>query len=376
VRIVSLVPAATEIVCALGLGDQLVGVTHDCDHPDYVRDVPRITGSTIPADATSGEIDALVRAAGARGESTFHLDGDALREVRPDLVLGQTICRVCALTLEQLPPGLPARPTAVPLTAETLDGVFDDIRRVAAALGVHERGDSLVADLRRRIDAVARRIAASERPRVACLEWVDPLFNGGHWVPEQVWAAGGRDVLGRPGERSRVVDWAEVREAAPDILVVMPCGFRAERALREALLLAERPGWEGVPAVRDGRVFAADGAAYFSRPGPRLVDGVEILAALFHPSRFPAPDPAAAVRVQSATLDPEGAAIAVAAATVAAHPDLARGVVVGRPKAWGSIAAKAIVAYRERARRALGERERRRIWDELWREIHRRIPTG
>ena len=297
VRIASLVPAGTEIVCALGAGDRLVAVTHDCDHPDFVRGLPRLTRTTIPEGASSGDIDGLVRSAGERGESTFHLDGDALRAARPDVIIGQTICRVCAVTFERLPASLPVPPTIVPLEAISLEGVFADVHRVGAALGLRERAEDLAAGLRTRIAAVGRAVEGVPRPRVICLEWTHPLFQGGHWVPEQVHAAGGEDVLGSPGARSRELAWDEVIAADPDVLVVMPCGFGAERAMTEARALATRPGWDTLGAVRGGRVYAADGSAYFSRPGPRVVDGIEILAGLLHPGRIPVPAAAAARRV-------------------------------------------------------------------------------
>lgn len=284
VRIVSLVPAATEIACALGASRELVAVTHDDDFPPEVRRLPRVTRSTIPGETTSGAIDALVRAAGERGESTFHLDAEVLRDARPEVILGQTLCAVCAVTLEQLPPALEASPTVVPLDAGSLEGIFADIRRVARALGRAERAQELIASLRGRLAAVERAVAGRPRPRVACLEWVDPLMNGGHWVPEQVALAGGLDVLGVTGARSRVIGWEELVASAPDVLVLMPCGFDARRALADVPLLAERPAWRELPAVRTGRVFAVDGAAYFSRPGPRVVDGVEVLAAILHPA--------------------------------------------------------------------------------------------
>jgi len=294
-RIVSLVPAATEIAAALGLADQLVAVTHDCDFPPDVRSLPRLTSSTIPAGSTSREIDTAVRSAGERGESTFHLDATALREARPDVILGQTICRVCAVTLDQLPSALARPPRVIPLDGEDLDGVLSDIRHVADGLGIGERGRDVEDGLRARLAAVADRVAGAPPPAVAVLEWLDPPFNGGHWVPDQVKVAGGRDVLGRSGERSRVVSWDEVASARPDVLVAALCGFGVRRALDDLALVRARPSWDRIPAVEHRRVYAADGSAYFSRPGPRLVDGVEILAALFHPALFEAPDAAAAV---------------------------------------------------------------------------------
>ncbi|MGI8878477.1 MAG: ABC transporter substrate-binding protein [Candidatus Limnocylindria bacterium] len=296
-RIASLVPAGTEIVCALGARDQLVAVTHDCDHPEDVRALPRLTRTTVPRGASSSEIDGLVRSAGERGESTFHLDGDAMRAARPDIIVGQTICRVCAITFEQLPASLSAAPVVVPLVATSLEGVFADIRGVGAALGLDGRAERVVAGLRARIAAIGHALEGAPRPRVVCLEWTEPLFQGGHWVPEQVDAAGGTDLLGVAGERSRELAWDDVVAADPDVVVVMPCGFGAKRAIDETATLAAQPGWQDLAAVRAGRVYAVDGAAYFSRPGPRVVDGIEVLAGLFHPSRVPAPLAAAATRV-------------------------------------------------------------------------------
>jgi iron complex transport system substrate-binding protein len=294
-RIVSLVPAGTEIAAALGFEDQLVAVTHDCDFPPSIRALPRLTGSTIPAEASSREIDNLVRTAGEKGESTFHVDPRAIRVARPDVILGQTICRVCAVTLDQLPADLGSTPRTIPLTGESIEGVFADIQRVADGLGVSERGERVIGALRARLKAVADRVAGLPRPRVACLEWLDPPFNGGHWVPDQVAIAGGRDVLGRAGERSRVVTWDEVAEARPEVLVAALCGFGISRALDDLALVRRTPLWDRIPATRTGRVYAADGSAYFSRPGPRLVDGVEILAGLFHPALFERAEPSMAV---------------------------------------------------------------------------------
>lgn len=287
-RVVSLVPAATEMVYALGAVEQLVAVTHDDDYPPTVRTVTRITRSTIPAGASAREIDTHVREAGARGESTFHLDSDALRAARPDVILGQTLCAVCAVTLESLPANLERDPLIVPLNASTIEGMFEDLRRVASALGRDDAAARVVKDLRDRLAVVAQAVAGLPRPRVACLEWLDPLFNAGHWVPEQVRIAGGEDVLGSAGERSREILWDDVLAARPEIVIAMPCGWDARRAAREA---------EALGPVGGARVIGVDGAAYFSRPGPRLVDGVELLASIFHPGAVAAPDDALAVSV-------------------------------------------------------------------------------
>ncbi len=287
-RVVSLVPAATEMVYALGAVEQLVAVTHDDDYPPTVRTVTRITRSTIPAGASAREIDTHVREAGARGESTFHLDSDALRAARPDVILGQTLCAVCAVTLQSLPANLERGPLIVPLNASTIEGMFEDLRRVASALGRDDAAARVVKDLRDRLAVVAQAVAGLPRPRVACLEWLDPLFNAGHWVPEQVRIAGGEDVLGSAGERSREILWDDVLAARPEIVIAMPCGWDARRAAREA---------EALGPVGGARVIGVDGAAYFSRPGPRLVDGVELLASIFHPGAVAAPDDALAVSV-------------------------------------------------------------------------------
>jgi iron complex transport system substrate-binding protein len=287
-RIVSLVPAATEIVWALGATDQLVAVTHDDDFPPAVLRLPRLTRSTIPAGATAREIDVHVREAGARGESTFHLDEQALRDAHPDVILGQTLCAVCAVTLDRIPATLDRQPEVVPLEASSIDGMFEDIRRVGSAIRRGGDADRLVDDLRARLATIERRVAGLGRPRVACLEWIDPLFNGGHWVPEQVRIAGGLDVLGTAGARSREIAWDDVVAARPEIVIAMPCGWDAARAAHEA---------EALPRIGDARIVGVDGAAYFSRPGPRLVDGVELLASIFHPDAVRAPDRALAVLV-------------------------------------------------------------------------------
>jgi iron complex transport system substrate-binding protein len=287
-RILSLVPAATEIVWALGATDQLVAVTHDDDFPEAVRALPRVTRSTIPADASAREIDAHVRAAGLRGESTFHLDEQALRDARPDVILGQTLCAVCAITLDRIPAKLDREPEVVPLNASTIDGMFEDMRQVGRALRCDRRAERVVDDLRSRLRAIETRVAGLTYPRVACLEWLDPLFNGGHWVPEQVRIAGGVDVLGVAGARSREIAWDDVVAARPDIVIAMPCGWDAPRAAREA---------EALGPIGTARIIGVDGAAYFSRPGPRLVDGVELLASIFHPDAVEAPDGTMAVLV-------------------------------------------------------------------------------
>ena len=296
-RIVSLVPAGTEIACALGAGDELVAVTHDCDYPPAVQALPRITRSTIAPGSDSFSIDAQVRAAAERGESTFHLDAAALAAARPDVLLGQTLCEVCAVTVSQLPTTLDPAPNVVPLDGHSLAGIFADTARVGAAIGRAAAAAALVADLRARIARVEAQVAGRRRPTVVCLEWLAPLFIAGHWVPEQVAIAGGEDRLGRPLVPSIDVPWGDLVAADPEFLFLMPCGFDAERALSEAAAVAARPDWAQLRAVRDRHAYVLDGNAYFSRPGPRVVDGIELLASLLHPGRVDRPPGARALPV-------------------------------------------------------------------------------
>ena len=300
-RIVSLVPAATEIACALGAGDELVAVTHDCDYPPAVRVLPRITRSTIEPASDSFSIDAQVRAAVERGESTFHLDPVALSAARPDVLLGQTLCEVCAVTVSQLPTTLDPAPAIVPLDGHSLEGILADIARVGDALGRSAAAATLVAGLRARIARVEEQVAGQRRPTVVCLEWLAPLFNAGHWVPEQVAIAGGTDLLGRPLVPSIDVPWEDLVAADPEFLFLLPCGFDAERALSEAAVVTARPEWAGLRAVREDHTYVVDGNAYFSRPGPRVVDGIELLASLLHPGRVVAPPGARIIPMVAAT---------------------------------------------------------------------------
>jgi iron complex transport system substrate-binding protein len=306
VRIVSLLPSATEIVCALGLGDELVGVTHECDHPPFVRELPKVTRTLIPCDASSARIDALVREQLTTERALYHLDMDALATLTPDLIVTQALCDVCAVAGAEVLDAacrLPGSPPVVNLEPMTLAEVFDAITTVGDAAGQADRAASVVTALRARVDAVAARTAAipdSERPRVAFLEWIDPLFNGGHWNPELIALAGGVDVLGSPAAASRTITWESVRAAKPDVVFVACCGFSTARAIEDLPRLQARRGWDDLPAVRAGRVYFSDGNAYFSRPGPRIVDSLEVLAAAVHPDVHPAPSrPAVEVPARS-----------------------------------------------------------------------------
>jgi iron complex transport system substrate-binding protein len=295
-RIVSLLPSATEIVYLLGLGDHLVGVSHECDHPAQARDKPRIIRPAFAtASLTSGQIDRRVRDFTERGEGIYQIDPDALRAAAPDLVLTQELCDVCAAPYQDVlaaVAALPKRPAVLSLTPQSFGDVLKDIERVGEATGRIREAQAAVAALEKRTAAVAGRAArAQRRPRVVCLEWLEPVMAAGHWVPEMVGLAGGTEPIGLAGAPSRRVSWEQVRSAAPEILILMPCGFDVERVMEEMQLLTSRPGWQELPAVATGRVFAANGHAYYSRSGPRLVDGLEVLARLIHPELFPEPVP-------------------------------------------------------------------------------------
>ena len=292
-RIVSLLPSATEIVCSLGLGDQLVAVTHECDFPPFVRDLPKATRTLIPKEASSAEIDRLVRERLTGRRALYSLDLPTLAELRPDLIVTQALCDVCAVAEEEVQDAacrLPGRPQVVNLEPETLPQVLDAIRQVAQAAGMPAKGEETVRALEMRVQAVAARSAlVQKRPRVALLEWLDPPFSCGHWTPELVRLAGGEEVLGRAGERSRTLRWDEVAAAGPEVVFVACCGFDLERTLVDVSALRDAPGWRELAAVRAGRVYVADGSQYFSRPGPRLVDSLEILAHALHPELHPLP---------------------------------------------------------------------------------------
>ena len=286
-RIASLVPSATETLFALGLGDEVIAVTHECDHPPEALGRPRLTASVIPEGLGPAEIDAAVSERTGRGEAIYSLDEDVLRELEPDLIVTQALCAVCAVSYDdvvEVAGRLPSRPRVVSLDPSTLGEVLGDVRTLAEATDRRDAGVDLVQDAAARIDRVRTAVRGARRPRVATLEWLDPVYVAGHWTPQLVDYAGGDDVLGLPGERSEVRSWEEVAAAAPDVVVVMPCGYDAPRAREEALAHREQ-----LAAVGAGSVVAVDAAAHFSRPGPRLVEGLEVLAHVLHPDRVPAP---------------------------------------------------------------------------------------
>lgn len=297
-RIVSLLPSATEIVYALGLQDSLVGVTHECAWPPEAAVKRHVSHTRIPAGATSAEIDAVVTQAAQGGPPTTWLDDEAIRELAPDLILTQDLCAVCAVPAGQVDEALSrlgCSADVLSLNPSTLDEVLDGLTRVGTATGRGEQAHAVRADLERRLEAVGQAVAGRPRPRTFALEWADPPFNAGHWIPEMVELAGGTPVLASPGGRSHPVSWQEVADARPDVLVFMPCGHPMRTALQEAHdLLLPRPELSAVPLVA-----AVHGDAYFSRPGPRLVDGVELLAGLLHPEAWPAPSAEGAVVLRS-----------------------------------------------------------------------------
>jgi len=287
-RIASLVPSSTELLFALGLGDSVVAVTHECDYPQQAAGRPHLTRSVIPEGLSAPEIDAAVRERTTAGRALYELDEPRLAELAVDLIVTQAVCEVCAVSFDDVVAAagrLPTRPQVVSLDPSTLADVLADVPRLAATAGAAQAGAALLNEAERRIAAVQNAVAGAPRPRVAAIEWLDPLFLGGHWVPTMIELAGGVDVLGVAGAKSRTAAWAEVEQARPEIVVSMPCGYGTERAALETL--TERERLEALGA----RVVAVDASSFFSRPGPRLVDGVELLAHVLHPELVAAPPP-------------------------------------------------------------------------------------
>jgi iron complex transport system substrate-binding protein len=279
VRIASLVPSSTEMLFALGLGDSVVAVTHECDYPEDAKDRPHLTRSVIPEGLEAAEIDAAVRERTERGEALYELDRETLAELDPDLIVTQAVCEVCAVSYDDVRAAaeeLPSQPQVLSLDPSTIGEVLADVPRLAEAAGAPQAGAELADELGERLEEVELAHAGDPQPRVAALEWLDPVFVGGHWVPQMIELAGGEDVLGLAGERSRTASWEEVAAARPEVVIVMPCGLYADEAAQEAERHRER-----LDAL-NARVHPVDAAAYFSRPGPRLVDGVELLSELLH----------------------------------------------------------------------------------------------
>jgi len=285
-RIVSLVPSATEMLFALGLGPDLIAVTHECDYPEAARELPKITRDVLPRGLSAAEIDAAVKEHTLAGESIYELDAEALHDLRPDLIVTQALCSVCAVSYDDVravAEEIETRPRVISLDPHTVGEVLGDARTLAQATDRKDAAVELVRDAAARIDRV--RLAVREarpRPRVAALEWLDPPFAAGHWTPQLIEYAGGEDVLGFAGEQSEECSWKQVAMAQPDIVIVMPCGYDAEIAHREAEMHRDE-----LASVGAGQVVAVDASAYFSRPGPRIVDGLELLASILHPELVP-----------------------------------------------------------------------------------------
>jgi len=301
-RIVSLLPSTTEIVCALGLEDALVGITHECDYPPTVADKPRLTASRISQETmSSAEIDHAVRSQLDGHGSIYDLDEVRLRELNPDLILTQELCDVCAVsykTVERAARMFEADVRVVSLEPNTISDIFENIRMVGELTGRNSEAGKLVDDLNSRLARVRERtVQIDHRPRTLMLEWLEPAFAPGHWVPEQVASAGGDQGFGRAGLPSTTTTAEEIRAYAPEVIVLIPCGYYKEDILRQLPNANLPAGWEDLPAVRNGEVWATDATSYFSRPGPRVVDGVEILARILHPEVFGPPTDDQAVRV-------------------------------------------------------------------------------
>lgn len=290
-RIVSLLASGTELVCALGLGDRLVGRSHECDHPEWVKRLPEVSRPTFAVDGSSLEIDQLVRERLRKGEPLYRVDERLLLELAPDVLITQTHCEVCAVSASDLAHQVSAelqREQVVALRTGTLAAILQGFIDVATVLGKPEEGAALVRALRARLTALGDRTRHLARPTSVCLEWIEPPFAMGNWGPELVELAGGTNLLGTPGAHSTTTPWTAVQAANPDVLIVAPCGFGLERTLSEMHRLSEQPGWAELRAVKEQRVFVADGNLYFNRSGPSLFETPEILAEMLHPNEFPA----------------------------------------------------------------------------------------
>lgn len=297
-RIVSFLPSATEIACALGLSDSLLGITHECDYPPDVRSKPVVVRNVLPIEQMSQrEIDRAVAERMRAGLSLYQIDEKLLREIAPDLILTQDLCQVCAPSgneVSQVLQSLPKTPQILWMTPRSVSEIFDNIRDLGAVTGRVDEANGLVHVCRARLNALsALTSTAASRPRVFCMEWLDPVYASGHWVPELVQAAGGVDEVGRPGGESVRVSWDDIAAFAPEVLVIMPCGFNLQQTMKQIWSVfgqygsrGGNPQFFGLPAVRNGRIYAVDANSYFARPGPRVVEGAELLAHLIHPELF------------------------------------------------------------------------------------------
>lgn len=294
-RVASLLASGTEIVCGLGLADQLVAISHECDHPPEVLNRPRVTSANVRSERSSAEIDDEVRSMTTKGEPLYRIDAATLVKLCPDVIITQSQCDVCAVRYEDVASLVRTEPALrntriVSQNPTRLEHLFEDIRAVADACEVTTAGGRYIATLRARVSSIANTTqehSDRDRPRVACIEWIEPMMIAANWMPDLIEIAGGRSDLTRAGQHSGYADWNEVKEYDPEVIVVMPCGFDLPRTLKECGPLFSLPGWSQLNAVHTGRVFAADGNAYFNRSGPRMIDSLELLAEMIHPDRFP-----------------------------------------------------------------------------------------
>lgn len=298
-HIVSFLPSATEIACALGLSDQLVGITHECDYPLEIVGKPIVVRNALPIETMSQrEIDQAVAQRMREGLSLYEVDERLLQDLAPDLILTQDLCQVCAPSGNEVSQALrllPKKPQILWLTPNSLEQIMDNVRDLGEATGRAQEAQDLISTGRDRLEGIAAITSGlSDRPRVFCMEWLDPVYCSGHWVPEMVRLAGGEDTLSRAGSDSVRIPWDDVVKWAPEVLIITPCGFNLEKTVAQSPQLVNYPGWSDLPAVREGRVYAVDANSFFARPGPRVVDGTELLAHLIHPDLFEWKGPATA----------------------------------------------------------------------------------
>jgi iron complex transport system substrate-binding protein len=315
-RIVSFLPSATEMICALGLADRLMGITHECDYPPEIMGKPIVVRNVLPIESMSqSEIDSAVTARLRNGLSLYRVDETLMREISPDLILTQDLCQVCAPSgneVSQLLKLLPTKPQILWLTPKSIEQIFENVRDLGEATGKSRKAEKLITAGRARLEKIASIISnATSRPRVFCMEWIDPVYCCGHWVPEMVEIAGGVDKLGRKGTDSVRMQWDDVLQWRPEVVIVMPCGFGLEKAADQARQISTYPGWADLPAVREKRVYVVDANSYFARPGPRIVEGTELLAHLLHPDLCDWNGPPGAFRTLETASVPDSASAGV-----------------------------------------------------------------
>jgi iron complex transport system substrate-binding protein len=290
-KIVSLLPSATEIVCALGLEQNLVGRSHECDYPESVKHLPICSEANFPDGLSSNEIDVKVKEILADALSVYTVNREQIKQLVPDVVITQAQCEVCAVSLEDVEQALEnyldKEARIISLQPNSLADIFTDIQTTANALNVPERGELLIEELQERVDLIRHKLKfIDQKPTVACIEWLEPMMLSGNWIPGLVSIAGGNSILAEAGKHSPYVQWEDIRQQDPDIIVMMPCGFPIERTMKEVDLLLQLPGFAEMKAVKNNRLYIADGNQYFNRPGPRIVDSVEILAEIINPKQF------------------------------------------------------------------------------------------